>query len=104
MKVACYDPKNKEMFGRYKRCISTLHQVLEEKLFTRPEICMECFNIDFICLPRFDTLEEVYAYDHVIKQKKATIKLFGEFLFKIPIHVNNIESYVRMLLYEHYKY
>ena len=100
----CYNPKNKEMFGRYKRCISALHQVLEEKRFTRPEICEQCFNIKFVCIPRHETMEEAFGYNILIDQEKILRKeILDETLFKIPIHVNNIESYVKMLLREHYE-
>ena len=100
---ACHNPKNKEMFGRYKRCISTLHRVLREKLFTHSEFCKQCFNIKFVCVPRHATMEEAFGYNILIDQEKILReKILGETLFKIPILVNDIEGYVEWLLREHF--
>ena len=101
MEIACHNPKNKEMFARYKRCVSTLHRVLKERLFTPHEIRVQCFDINFICVPRLATLKEVYLYNRAIELRRVRAT-FANTIFKIPIHVNDIEGYVTWLLNDHY--
>ena len=97
------DPKNEFMLARHKRVVSTFHRVLtEEKLLTPHEFRVQCFDSTFIIVPRLSSLKEVYAFNYAVERARAEKKFFGETLYKIPVHVNNIESYMEMLLHERY--
>ena len=97
------DPKNEFMLARYKRVVSTFHRVLtREKLFTPHEFRVQCWDSTFIVVPRFSSRREVYAFDREVERVRAEKKRFGETLYKIPVHVNDIESYMEMLLYKRY--
>ena len=98
------DPKNEFMLARYKRVVSTFHRVLtREKLFPVPfEFRRQCWDSMFIVVPRFSSQREVYAFDREVERVRAEKKRFGETLYKIPVHVNDIESYMEMLLYKRY--
>ena len=44
-------------------------------------------------------MEEAFGNHYMIDEEKSFRKKFrGQTLFKIPVHVNDIEGYVRMLL------
>lgn len=94
--------KDKVTLARWKRCVSTFHRVLEEKHFTPPEIRTQCLDVQFVCVPRFETLKEVYDYNRRVEKEKANNAIVGETLFKIPSLVNDVEGYVTMLLNKHY--
>ena len=96
------DPKDEFMLARYKRVVSTFQRVLEGKLFTPYEFRVQCFKSEFIVVPRFSSRREVYAFDRKVERARAEMEYFGETLYKIPLHVNNIESYMEMLLHKRY--
>ena len=101
--MSCFqDPKDKVTLARWKRCISTFHRVLEEKHFTPYEIRSRIFDVQFVCVPKFGTLKEVYNFNRRVEREKANNAIVGETLFKIPLLVNDIEGYVTMLLKKHY--
>ena len=102
-KRVCHDPKNEEMFARYKRCLHARWEVYDERSFTKSEKFYESLKTDFVCMPRFESMEEAfgcnYMVDHEAEYRKENSTTT---LFKIPIHVNDIESYVKMLVRKHY--
>ena len=95
----CHDPKNEELFARWKRCVETHSAVLREKHSTAQESFDEISETMFVCMPRYETMEEAFGNHYMIDEEKSFRKKFrGQTLFKIPVHVNDIEGYVRMLL------
>ena len=67
------------------------------------EFWAEVIQFKFLCIPRVESLEKVKIVNDHAAFLKDTFELSDITLFKIPRLVNNVESYVTMLLREHFK-
>ena len=79
---------------RQTRCESAISKELERTGLRKPTI---------ICLPKLGSWDQVRKIDDGIDVIRVLHILEDIPLFKIPYYVNDVESYVNMLLREHLK-
>ena len=58
-------------------------------------------SVKFACVPECTSLTQVYDINHEIAWQKVICDSENITLFKIPRFVNDVESYVTMLLHKH---
>ena len=95
-----------EMAARRQECQLTLIEILarrSEHHPTSPKFWEEVDGFRFICIPRLQTLDRVRCIDNHVAWLKDTLDCLDITLFKIPRLVNDVESYVTMLLREHFQ-
>ena len=94
------------MSERRKDCQLALVEVLAKRSKhhpASPKFWEEVNQFRFLCIPTAETLNKVKILeDHAI-WSKGMFESVDITLFKIPRHVNDVESYVTMLLREHFK-
>ena len=99
-----FDEEDKEMVARHELCQSTLVDILVEEGLHPPgsaEFWEEFNNFRFACVPECTSLNHVYYVNHEIAWQKVICGSVGITLFKIPRLVNDVKSYVTMLIRKH---
>ena len=94
------------MSDRRQECQLTLIEILarrSEHHPTSPKFWEEVDQFRFLCIPRLETLDRVHHIENHAAWLKDTFECLDITFFKIPRLVNNVESYVTMLLREHFK-
>ena len=96
----------KEMADRRQECQLALVEALSRRSrhqSTSLNFWREFGSFKIICIPRLETLEQVYYVNDYADSLKTVLDCVDITLFKIPRLVNNVEGYVEMLLREHYE-
>ena len=94
------------MSARREECQLTLIEVLAKRSKhhpTSPKFWEEVEQFGFFCIPRLASLDHVRNVENYATLLKDTFECLDITIFKIPRLVNNIESYVTMLLREHFE-
>ena len=103
-RLTFFDIEDREMVRRHSRCQLTLLNTLIRKDFNFPRSLefWEAFDsVKFACVPECTSLTQVYDINHEIAWQKVICDSVNITLFKIPRLVNDVESYVTMLLRKH---
>ena len=103
-RITFHDKDDKEMVRRHSRCQLTLLNTLIRKDFNFPRSLefWEAFNsVKFACVPECTSLAQVNDINDEIAWQKVVCDSENITLFKIPRFVNDVESYVTMLLFKH---
>ena len=79
---------------RQSRCESAIFEELKRSGCKKPTI---------ICLPKLGSWKQVCEVNNEIEALRILHDFANLPLFKIPYFVNNVESYITMLLREHLK-
>ena len=103
-RLTFFDIEDKEMVDRHSRCQLTLLDMLVQENLNSPRSLefWEVFDsVKFACVPECTSLTQVYDINHEIAWQKVICDSENITLFKIPRFVNDVESYVTMLLHKH---
>ena len=103
-RLTFFDKEDKEMADRHKRCQLTYLDILVQQSSNSPRSFefWEVFDsFRFACIPECTSLAQVYDINHEIAWQKVICDSVNITLFKIPRLVNDVESYVTMLLRKH---
>ena len=103
-RLTFYGVKDKEMVDRHTRCNLTLLEMLVQENLNSPRSFefWEVFDsFRFACVPECASLAQVYDINDEIAWQKVVCDSENITLFKIPRLVNDVESYVTMLLRKH---
>ena len=103
-RLTFFDTNDREMVERHERCHLTLVEMLARENLYSPrslEFWDAFNNVRFACVPECASLAQVYDINHEIAWQKVICDSVNITLFKIPRLVNDVESYVTMLLRKH---
>ena len=103
-RLTFFDTNDREMVDRHTRCqLTLLDMLVQENLYSpRSFEFWDAFNsVRFACVPECASLAQVYDINHEIAWLKVMCDDVNITLFKIPRFVNDVESYVTMLLHKH---
>ena len=102
--LVLFNTRDEEMTRRHSRCQLALLNVLirEDFNFPRPLGFWGMFDsVKFACVPECTSLAQVYGIEDKIAWQRVVCDSKNITLFKIPRFVNDVESYVTMLLFKH---
>ena len=91
---------DEEMMDRHIMCRCTLIYLLEEFCsfpMDSPQFNAITNSFRFACVPRLNTWKKAVKVNKQIDKLKIMCDETDVTLFKIPIHVNDVEKYVTML-------
>ena len=94
-----------EMAERRQDCQLALVEALSQRSKHHPSSQMFWREVDafrIVCIPRLRTLEQVYEVNDHADLMRLALDCLKITLFKVPRLVNNVESYVSMLVCEHF--
>ena len=98
------DHLDEEMVDRHMMCrfvlISELHQFCSFPMGT-PQFDAIADSFRFACVPRLSSWKKAVKVNKQIDKLKIMCDDAGVTLFKIPIHVNDVDEYVTMLFHRY---
>ena len=103
-RVIFHNMEVEEMCNRHWRCQLALVEMLERDsvfLSSSSEFMEEFDNFRFACVPKLNSLRQVYDVNSEIAWQAIVCECADITLFKIPRLVNDLEGYVKMLYRKH---